>query len=610
LCATLRSIKNSTAMATPWTWLVLGLVSLLSVVRVCGQEGCNAVKNAYTSRGFNHLEVPEKMIPGEHLRICPRGSTCCTDEMEHKLSTESRQEFDKIMADKIGLLRNIFVSRTAKFDEFFTELLDNAKRDLHEMFVRTYGLLYQQNSYVFTDLFKDLRDYYKGRDTNLLDALDNFFSTLLQKMFELLNAQYTFDQDYLECVTEHMDDLKPFGDVPQKLSIQVKRAFIAARTFVQGLAIGRDVILEISKIQPTTSCSQALMKMMYCPYCRGLPYAKPCNNYCMNIMKGCLAHHADLNTEWNHYIDGMMDLAQRLEGPFNIEAVVDPIDVKISDAIMNFQENSEAVSTKVFNGCGRPNIDNRKKREADKGGSSSDDTYWNDFKNKKGKQPLDARPTTAAGTSLDRLVRDIKSKIEVAKDFWKDLPHSICNKQAAKISNEDNCWNGDGKAKYMPEVIGDGLLNQNNNPEVEVNVMKRNIVVDQQILQLKLITNKLKNAYSGVDVDWIDTADVAGSGEGSGSGAMDDGGSGYGGSGHHSDEDMNFNRADVTWQPPILVQTRRPKTQNKPGSKDNYNKDNYYTNYNGSSLASTSPSFLLLTISCLATILSLLHTKC
>lgn len=116
------------------------------------------------------------------------------------------------------------------------------------MFVRTYGLLYQQNSFVFTDLFEDLNDYYKGRDINLLDALDRFFSTLFQKMFELLNAQYTFDQNYLQCVTEHMDDLKPFGDVPQKLSIQVKRAFIAARTFVQGLAVGRDVIFEVSKV--------------------------------------------------------------------------------------------------------------------------------------------------------------------------------------------------------------------------------------------------------------------------------------------------------------------------------------------------------------------------
>lgn len=43
----------------------------------------------------------------------------------------------------------------------------------------------------------------------------------------------------------------------------------------------------------------------------------------------------------------MLGLADRLEGPFNFESVMDPIDVKISDAIMNMQENSMQVSQKV-----------------------------------------------------------------------------------------------------------------------------------------------------------------------------------------------------------------------------------------------------------------------
>lgn len=43
----------------------------------------------------------------------------------------------------------------------------------------------------------------------------------------------------------------------------------------------------------------------------------------------------------------MLLVAERLEGPFNIESVMDPIDVKISDAIMNMQENSVQVSQKV-----------------------------------------------------------------------------------------------------------------------------------------------------------------------------------------------------------------------------------------------------------------------
>ncbi len=42
-----------------------------------------------------------------------------------------------------------------------------------------------------------------------------------------------------------------------------------------------------------------------------------------------------------------MKVADRLLGPFNIELVVDPIDIKISDAIMNFQENGVEISQKV-----------------------------------------------------------------------------------------------------------------------------------------------------------------------------------------------------------------------------------------------------------------------
>lgn len=46
--------------------------------------------------------------------------------------------------------------------------------------------------------------------------------------------------------------------------------------------------------------------------------------------------------------DAMLLVAERLEGPFNIESVMDPIDVKISEAIMNMQENSMQVSAKVL----------------------------------------------------------------------------------------------------------------------------------------------------------------------------------------------------------------------------------------------------------------------
>lgn len=39
--------------------------------------------------------------------------------MELKLNTQSQQDFDEIMAKKINLLRESFISRTAKFDGKF-----------------------------------------------------------------------------------------------------------------------------------------------------------------------------------------------------------------------------------------------------------------------------------------------------------------------------------------------------------------------------------------------------------------------------------------------------------------------------------------------------------
>lgn len=49
-------------------------------------------------------------------------------------------------------------------------------------------------------------------------------------------------------------------------------------------------------------CMKAMMKMVYCPHCRGMASVKPCSNYCSNVMKGCLANQADLDPEWQNLI--------------------------------------------------------------------------------------------------------------------------------------------------------------------------------------------------------------------------------------------------------------------------------------------------------------------
>lgn len=63
------------------------------------------------------------------------------------------------------------------------------------------------------------------------------------------------------------------------------------------------------------------------------------------------------------------------------------------------------------------------------------------------------------------------------------------------------------RARYLPEVMGDGLASQISNPEVEIDITKPDMTIRQQIMQLKIMTHRLRNALNGQDVDFQDTSE-------------------------------------------------------------------------------------------------------
>ncbi|XP_021452539.2 glypican-4 isoform X1 [Oncorhynchus mykiss] len=479
------------------TMLVFSTVYTLALLFVStkaepNSKSCIEVRAAYSSKGFNVNDVPNKGVHGAPLKVCPQGYSCCTLEMEEKLSQQSHSDLKAPISQLNSNLQSTFKQRHSQFDQFFRELLDNAEHSLNDMFVRTYGLMYVHNAELFKHFFQELKRYYVSGSgaVNLDSMLSNFWEDLLERMFRLVNVQYEFSDAYMECVSRHTEQLKPFGDVPRKLRLQLTRAFVAARTFTRGLALMPEVVNKVSTVSASPSCVRAAMKMLYCPYCKGQVALKPCQNYCLNVMRGCLANQADLDTEWNNFLDAMLSLAERLEGPFNFESVMDPIDVKISEAIMNMQENSMQVSQKVFQGCGQPKPGNgfRSHRSVKESG----------FTGRFRPYSPDARPTTAAGTSLDRLTTDVKKRLKHAKKFWSTLPETVC--AGERITSRDDCWNGTAKSRYESVVMGNGLANQVSNPDVEVDITKPDVVIRSQIAVLKEMTSWLKAAHSGNDI--------------------------------------------------------------------------------------------------------------
>lgn len=70
---------------------------------------------------------------------------------------------------------------------YIVELLNRSAISLQESFASTWGTLYSQNSQVFTDLYTDLRHYYRGSNVNLEEVLNEFWARLLEGLFYQAN---------------------------------------------------------------------------------------------------------------------------------------------------------------------------------------------------------------------------------------------------------------------------------------------------------------------------------------------------------------------------------------------------------------------------------------
>lgn len=89
------------------------------------------------------------------------------------------------------------------------ELLNRSSLSLQETFPTVWGLLYHQTSHIFSDLYIDLRQYYRGANVNLEEVLNDFWARLLEKLFHLTNQQYvigTYGKDDIRCmyILEHL----------------------------------------------------------------------------------------------------------------------------------------------------------------------------------------------------------------------------------------------------------------------------------------------------------------------------------------------------------------------------------------------------------------------
>lgn len=432
---------------------------------------------------------------------------------------------------------------------------------LHDVNNFRYGMLYIQHAPIFHALFTTLETYYDtGRDS-LEAKLNEFFAILTRKMFEVLNAQYDFDDAYLSCATIVVSE-KQGGDLHRQIVSSLRRSFVATRALAQGLAEADRVLMNLQKVRcrklkncinfamrvklqsPLYSyfcnfalfvvqikvpqeCLLSLSQMLHCPVCSEQRAYKPCLPLCTSVTTKCLLATASMNKPWTEFTNALEGILDRLLGPYNVEAVVEPIHIKISEAIMNFQESGTDLSQAVFSKCGKPKLKSATRsfhRRDVQSTSEIPDATKNEFPVEPAEDIEDGdeddddsdelmqadrhgdvrggghsthHDDTQPNKSLEKLLKEIKNKVKKSKTMWNVLPRQVCNGISKDYSSQ-LCWNGSAPIKpdrnKSAEESETGLPPGKGPP---------NLLVAEQVLILQLITDKLRASYNGLDVQWV-----------------------------------------------------------------------------------------------------------
>ena len=71
---------------------------------------------------LSHIILHYSFFAGDHLTICSQESTCCTQEMEHKLSTLARADYERLFGDHVNRFKALLIARTTRFDGTYLAL--------------------------------------------------------------------------------------------------------------------------------------------------------------------------------------------------------------------------------------------------------------------------------------------------------------------------------------------------------------------------------------------------------------------------------------------------------------------------------------------------------
>ncbi|XP_070149382.1 division abnormally delayed protein isoform X1 [Polyergus mexicanus] len=415
---------------------------------------------------------------------------CCSMEMEERLKQQARADFHNLIHHHSRSLQGLLVTTADALRETVIVLLRKSENKTVTMFDQVYRSMAVLSRPSIRALYQAMVDYVSPvntpddlqqpltRDT-LQERFREFFTRLFPIAYHFVVNKHQDRRDFTEkfksCLYKTMDDIQPFGDVPQDIFKKISKSLEATRVLMQALSLGKTFLDKTDSVlfaagssnsPQQEACYNALLRMTYCPKCKGIGKdVRSCNGFCLNVIRGCLAEPAyELDLAWSGYVETVGRLVAAVDNDnnpleLNIKNAVRELDSRISDAIMHAMEDGPSLEEKVRKMCGRTEL-----LPADEENPA--------FANAAAKSSMSPGEVRAAASSSFRAHDDLlkgshkqigyfMASFETSRMFYMMLADTICDEYPRK-----HCWNGERIGEYTKTVVDSSPNVQRYNPEI------------------------------------------------------------------------------------------------------------------------------------------------
>ncbi|KAL7842110.1 hypothetical protein SRHO_G00237990 [Serrasalmus rhombeus] len=472
-----------------WTALLLLLVHL-SVASASRSHSCREVKTAFQLRQIGPLKwVPETPSTDVDLLVCKHdGPSCCTRKMEESYRVAVVRETVQNIRSYSFELKFLLSGHAAAFQDTYQSLFSFSLGHLSSLFESSYTSISAAVNLHISTLFSDLSLFIRDASSNISveAAVHRFYDNLFPLVHtRLINpgsaAAITDGNNLSDCLRMTRQDVNPFGRHALAMAKELSEALRAARALTWALSVGEEVMNGTEVAPLTKECTRALVKMQYCPHCRGLTLIRPCGAYCLNVMRGCLASLSELDMPWRRYVAILEDLTLAVADEHSLELALLGIRGQVNEAILYAQLHGPRLTATVDKVCGQSMTETHSvqpttvKMVPTVTDSPPLPTNQSDppameqldrLSHLRSSLPL--KPAKSdKDRSLKQIAREFMNYIGRYKAFFAALPEMLCEGEV--VRDEFTCWSGDDVVEsYSGRVVGNGVHAQRQNPEVRV----------------------------------------------------------------------------------------------------------------------------------------------